>query len=64
MHCSSCLWLLENLHRLNPAVIASKVNFERKEADNKIEELHQLVWHVMGRTRAECSKHRIVQVLN
>ncbi|HQR94157.1 MAG: heavy metal translocating P-type ATPase, partial [Sphingobacteriia bacterium 39-39-8] len=33
MHCSSCLWLLENLHRLNPAVIASKVNFERKEAD-------------------------------
>jgi len=33
MHCSSCLWLLENLHRLNPAVIASKVNFERKETD-------------------------------
>lgn len=33
MHCSSCLWLLENLHRLNPGVIASKVNFERKEAD-------------------------------
>lgn len=33
MHCSSCLWLLENLHRLNPAVISSKVNFERKEAD-------------------------------
>lgn len=33
MHCSSCLWLLENLHRLNKNVIASKVNFERKEAD-------------------------------
>jgi Cu+-exporting ATPase len=33
MHCSSCLWLLENLHRLNEHVISSKVNFERKEAD-------------------------------
>ncbi len=33
MHCSSCLWLLENLHRLNQNVISSKVNFERKEAD-------------------------------
>jgi len=33
MHCSSCLWLLENLHRLNKYVISSKVNFERKEVD-------------------------------
>lgn len=33
MHCSSCLWLLENLHRLNSGVINSKVNFPRKEAD-------------------------------
>jgi P-type Cu+ transporter len=33
MHCSSCLWLLENLYRLNNGVIASKVNFPRKEAD-------------------------------
>jgi P-type Cu+ transporter len=33
MHCSSCLWLLENLHRLNEGVITSKVNFPRKEAD-------------------------------
>ena len=31
IHCSSCLWLLENLHRLNPAVISSQVHFERKE---------------------------------
>lgn len=31
MHCSSCLWLLENLHRLNPHIISSKVNFTRKE---------------------------------
>ncbi|MBI2729403.1 MAG: heavy metal translocating P-type ATPase metal-binding domain-containing protein [Sphingobacteriales bacterium] len=31
MHCSSCLYLLENLHKLNKGVIASKVNFTRKE---------------------------------
>ncbi len=33
MHCSSCLYLLENLHRLNPGVVSSKVNFTRKEAE-------------------------------
>jgi len=33
MHCSSCLYLLENLHRLNEEVISSKVNFTRKEVD-------------------------------
>ncbi|HSB94025.1 MAG TPA: heavy metal translocating P-type ATPase metal-binding domain-containing protein, partial [Flavitalea sp.] len=31
MHCSSCLYLLENLSRLNKAVISSKVHFTRKE---------------------------------
>ena len=33
VHCSSCLWLLENLYRLNEGIISSKVNFSRKEAD-------------------------------
>lgn len=33
IHCSSCLWLLENLHRIEDAVISSKVDFERKEVD-------------------------------
>lgn len=33
MHCSSCLWLLEQLHKLKDGVISCKVNFERKEAD-------------------------------
>ncbi len=33
MHCSSCLYLLENLHRLEAGVISSKVNFTRKELD-------------------------------
>jgi len=32
MHCASCIWLLENLHRANSAVIKSTVDFGRKEA--------------------------------
>jgi Cu+-exporting ATPase len=31
MHCSSCVYLLENMHRLNPGVMQSTVNFPRKE---------------------------------
>jgi Cu+-exporting ATPase len=33
MHCSSCLYLLESLYRLNKGIISSKVNFTRKELD-------------------------------
>ena len=33
VHCSSCLYLLENLHRLNKAVISSRVNFTHKEVE-------------------------------
>ena len=31
IHCSSCIWLLENLHALNPGVRYSTVNFNKKE---------------------------------
>ena len=31
MHCASCIWLLENLFRLNAGISASRVNFPRKE---------------------------------
>jgi Cu+-exporting ATPase len=31
IHCSSCIWLLENLRRLHPGVIQSSVNFVKKE---------------------------------
>lgn len=31
MHCSSCIWLLENLPRLEPGVREARVNFMRKE---------------------------------
>ncbi len=30
MHCSSCIWILENLYKLNPGVRESRVNFLRK----------------------------------
>jgi Cu+-exporting ATPase len=31
MHCSSCLWLLENMHRINQGIISCRVNFIKKE---------------------------------
>jgi Cu+-exporting ATPase len=31
MHCASCIWLLENLHRIHPGIISSTANFQRKE---------------------------------
>lgn len=31
IHCSSCIWLLENLGRVNSAIIMSQVNFSTKE---------------------------------
>ena len=30
IHCISCIWLLENLHKLNNAILKSEVNFSRK----------------------------------
>ncbi|MBK7754605.1 MAG: heavy metal translocating P-type ATPase [Flavobacteriales bacterium] len=31
MHCSSCIWLLENLYRIDPGVLRSRVDFTAKE---------------------------------
>jgi Cu+-exporting ATPase len=31
MHCSSCIWLLENLQRVESAIIRSRVRFSEKE---------------------------------
>lgn len=41
MHCSSCIWLLENLFKLNSAITSSKVNFVRKELSVKY--LHEKI---------------------
>jgi len=32
IHCSSCIWVLENLHKLQPFVTASQVNFPKKNS--------------------------------
>ena len=31
IHCSSCIYLLENLHKINPGVIKSEVNYHQKK---------------------------------
>jgi Cu+-exporting ATPase len=31
IHCSACIWLLENLHKLNSAVTFSEVDFSKRE---------------------------------
>ncbi len=53
MHCSSCIWLLENLHRVNKGVTTSSVNFLRKEATIvfdtrliKLSEVASLIAHI------------------
>ena len=33
IHCASCIWLLENLHRLSDGVRQATVNFPRKQID-------------------------------
>ncbi len=47
MHCSSCIWLLENLYKLNDGISQSEVNFLKKELivryDDKKISLKELV---------------------
>lgn len=31
IHCTSCVWLLEHLYKINPAILRSEVNFLKKE---------------------------------
>lgn len=31
IHCASCVWLLENMHRLEPGILQAQVNFQKKE---------------------------------
>lgn len=33
IHCSSCVWLLEHLYKLNPAVVTSRTDFMKKQVD-------------------------------
>lgn len=47
MHCAACVWLLENLYRLNDGIDASRVNFLQKEVfinfDNEKTDLRTVV---------------------
>jgi len=36
IHCSSCIWLLEQLNRINPAVYYSRVDFLRKQVNIRL----------------------------
>lgn len=31
IHCSSCLWLLENIHKVNKDIVSSRVNFTKRK---------------------------------
>lgn len=33
IHCSSCIWLLENLYKINPAILFSRIDFTKKQAN-------------------------------
>ncbi|MCH7400666.1 heavy metal translocating P-type ATPase [Belliella kenyensis] len=35
IHCASCIWLLENLHKINPAILSGRVDFIRKNVQVK-----------------------------
>lgn len=35
IHCASCIWLLENLHKLNPGIISGRVDFIKKKVKIK-----------------------------
>ena len=47
IHCASCVWLLENLYRLNEGVLNSRINFLKKEIyltyDEQLISLRQIV---------------------
>ena len=32
IHCASCIWLLENLNKLKPGILSSRVNFLAKSS--------------------------------
>lgn len=32
IHCSSCIWLLEHLYKINPAIVQSRIDFLKKQA--------------------------------
>jgi Cu+-exporting ATPase len=66
IHCSSCIWLLENLHTLHPGIMHSHVNFVRKEVSitfrdqqislRKLAELLHTIHYIPDFTSSSTSK--------
>lgn len=48
IHCSSCIWLLENLERLHSGVISSMVNFNKKKVTVNYDETKIKLSELMG----------------
>lgn len=51
MHCSSCIWLLENLYKLDGGVVESRVNFLKREIN-------------IGFRNGETSLRKVVELLS
>lgn len=47
IHCSSCIWLLENLYKINPHVISSKVDFMKKQASITFKHTDLSLYHLV-----------------
>ncbi|MBS1809991.1 MAG: heavy metal translocating P-type ATPase metal-binding domain-containing protein [Acidobacteria bacterium] len=48
IHCASCIWLLENLYKINPAILRSEVNFLKKEIAITFREQEAKLSEVVG----------------
>jgi len=51
IHCASCIWLLENLHKIEKGIVSARVNFLEKQA-------------TITYNRREISLRQIVEILN
>jgi P-type Cu+ transporter len=49
IHCASCVWLLENLHRLETGVRRAEVNFVRRHVYIEIDRQHLTLRHLIER---------------
>ncbi len=51
IHCSSCIWLLEHLYKINPAIFSSRIDFLKKEV-------------IISYKHEKVSLRQVVEVLN
>ncbi|MGZ3776233.1 MAG: heavy metal translocating P-type ATPase [Mucilaginibacter sp.] len=47
IHCSSCIWLLEQLNRVNPAIYYSRVDFLRKQVNIRFDNQQISLYNVV-----------------